>query len=190
MKRWIALAAAMYPRSWREQFGQEFDALLAVQQHGRIEQVFRRQSMVVVLDGLQDPGNAGAVVRAAEAFGATAVLTTPGTVSAWNQKAMRASAGSVFRVPLIACVEAEEILEHTEISWYAAMPRAQKLASEADLAAPCGIIIGSEGRGISSALAARAAALRIPTWGVESLNAAVAAGILLYEARRQRGRSR
>ena len=155
-----------------------------------LDQMTRGEALVVVLDGVQDPGNAGAIVRAAEAFGASGAVFLKGTVNPYNPKCIRGSAGSVFRVPLIACVEAEEILEHTEISWYAAMPRAQKLASEADLAAPCGIIIGSEGRGISSALAARAAALRIPTWGVESLNAAVAAGILLYEARRQRGRSR
>src|SRR5579859_6912119 len=75
---------------------------------------------------------------------------------------------------------------HSEIVWYAAMPRAQKLASQANLAAPCGIVIGSEGHGVSLVLAGRVTGLRIPTTGVESLNAGVAAGILLYEARRQR----
>jgi TrmH family RNA methyltransferase len=143
-------------------------------------------ALVVVLDGVQDPGNAGAIVRAAEAFGASGAVFLKGTVNPYNPKCVRGSAGSVFRVPLIASVETDEILRRTEIAWYAAMPRAQKLASDADLASPCGIIIGSEGRGVSLILAGRATGLRILTSGVESLNAAVAAGILLYEARRQR----
>ncbi len=143
-------------------------------------------ALVVVLDGVQDPGNAGAILRAAEAFGASGVVFLKGSVNPHNPKCVRGSAGSVFRVPLIACVEADEILRRTEITWYAAMPRAQRLASDADLAAPCGMIIGSEGHGVSPALTGRAAGLRIPTSRVESLNAAVAAGILLYEARRQR----
>ena len=151
-----------------------------------LDQMTRGGALVVVLDGVQDPGNAGAIVRAAEAFGASGAVFLKGTVNPYNPKCIRGSAGSVFRVPLIASVEADEILRHTEIAWYAAMPRAQKLASESDLAAPCGIIIGSEGHGVSPVLAGRAIALRIPTSGVESLNAAVAAGILLYEARRQR----
>lgn len=153
-----------------------------------LEQMTRGDGvLVVVLDGVQDPGNAGAILRAAEAFGASGAVFLKGTVNAYNPKCVRGSAGSVFRVPLITAVEAEEILRLTEMTWYAAMPRAQRLASEADLTAPCGIIIGSEGHGVSPALAGRATGLRIPTCGVESLNAAVAAGILLYEARRQRG---
>src|SRR3984885_1285990 len=58
--------------------------------------------LILIAVGLQDPGNLGTLVRSAEAFGATGVLTTPGTVSAWNQKALRASVGSVFRVPVVA----------------------------------------------------------------------------------------
>ena len=148
------------------------------------------QALVVVLDGVQDPGNAGAIVRAAEAFGATGAVFLKGTVNPYNPKSVRGSAGSVFRVPLIASVEAGEILQRTEIAWYAAMPRAQRLASDADLVGPCGMIIGSEGHGVSQQLLGHASALRIPTSGVESLNAAVAAGILLYEARRQRANAK
>jgi TrmH family RNA methyltransferase len=144
-------------------------------------------ALVVVLDGVQDPGNAGAIVRAAEAFGASGVVFLKGTVNPYNPKCLRGSAGSAFRMPRLAGVAAEEILGQAGLAWYAAMPRAAKLVSDADLSARCGIIIGSEGRGVSPALAERATGLRIPTAGVESLNAAVAAGILLYEARRQRG---
>jgi TrmH family RNA methyltransferase len=155
-----------------------------------IEQMTRGAALVVVLDGVQDPGNAGAIVRVAEAFGATGVVFLKGTVNPYNPKCLRGSAGSAFRVPLVAGVDAEEILEQAGLVWYAAMPRAARLVSDADLSARCGIIIGSEGRGVRAALAERATGLRIPTAGVESLNAAVAAGILLYEARRQRGPAR
>ena len=155
-----------------------------------LEQMTRGAALVVVLDGVQDPGNAGAIVRAAEAFGATGVVFLKGTVNPYNPKCLRGSAGSAFRVPLVAAVEADEILGQSNFAWYAAMPRAAKLVSDADLSRACGIIIGSEGRGVSAALAERATGLRIPTAGVESLNAAVAAGILLYEARRQRGSAR
>jgi TrmH family RNA methyltransferase len=104
----------------------------------------------------------------------------------YNPKCLRGSAGSAFRVPLVASIEADEILDQMRLTWYAAMPRAQKLLGDADLVDSCGIIIGSEARGVSPELAGRATGLRIPTAGVESLNAAVAAGILLYEAGRQR----
>src|SRR5580693_5771889 len=67
-----------------------------------LDQLFRGQSLGVILDGIQDPGNAGTIVRAAEAFGATGVVFLKGTVSPYNPKCMRASAGSIFRVPLVA----------------------------------------------------------------------------------------
>jgi RNA methyltransferase, TrmH family len=144
-------------------------------------------ALIVVLDGVQDPGNAGAILRAAEAFGATGAVFLKGTVNPYNPKCLRGSAGSVFRLPLVAAVEPEEFWERAPACLYAAMPRAPKLVSQVDLAAPCAIVIGSEARGVSAQTAARATGVRIPTSGVESLNAAVAAGILLYEARRQRG---
>ena len=152
------------------------------------EQMLAGQALVVVLDGLQDPGNAGAIVRAAEAFGATGAVFLKGTVNPYNPKCLRGSAGSIFRLPLVAGASAEQFLQVAPPNLYGAMPRAQKLLSEADLSEPCAIVIGSEARGIGPELAARSTGVRIPTSGVESLNAAVAAGILLYEARRQRGR--
>ena len=144
-------------------------------------------ALIVVLDGVQDPGNAGAILRAADAFGATGAVFLKGTVNPYNPKCLRGSAGSVFRLPLVAAVEPEEFWERAPACLYAAMPRAPKLVSQVDLAVPCAIVIGSEARGVSAQTAARATGVRIPTSGVESLNAAVAAGILLYEARRQRG---
>ena len=151
-----------------------------------LEQMVNGDALVVVLDGVQDPGNAGAILRAAEAFGATGAVFLKGSVNPYNPKCLRGSAGSAFRLPVAAAVEPAEFLDRAPRFLYAAMPRARKLAGDVDLAAPCAIVIGSEGRGVSAEMAARAIGVRIPTAGVESLNAAVAAGILLYEARRQR----
>jgi TrmH family RNA methyltransferase len=154
-----------------------------------LEHVLRGTPLVVILDGVQDPGNAGAIVRAAEAFGATGLAFLKGAASPHNPKCLRASAGSIFRVPWVAGLEGELVLDAMAgagIALYAAMPRAKRLASQVDLTAGCAIVIGAEGAGVQPALAARATGVRIPTSGVESLNAAVAAGVLLYEARRQR----
>ncbi len=146
--------------------------------------------LVVVLAGLQDPGNLGTILRSAEAFGASGIVSLPGTVSAWNPKTVRASAGSVFRVPIVAA-DAEECiprLHAASITIFAALSRAAQDANKANLARPAALMIGNEGAGISGWLAARAdSTITIPCPGpVESLNAGVAASVLLYEASRQR----
>jgi TrmH family RNA methyltransferase len=142
---------------------------------------------------LQDPGNAGAIVRAAEAFGATGILFLKGSVSPFNPKTLRASAGSLFRVPYLHGVDAtlaRAALEQNKVELYAGVPARAGAAirpiAGVDLTARCGLIVGNEARGVSDALRSAALDVSIPTVGVESLNAAMAAGILLYEARRQR----
>jgi TrmH family RNA methyltransferase len=158
-----------------------------------LEQLFGTHALVVVLDGLQDPGNAGAIVRAAEAFGASGAIFLKGTVSPFNPKTLRASAGSLFRVPFVHGLSAELALaafRQRDAHHFAAVPahsgNAATPISAVDLTANCGIVIGNEARGVSEELPASALRVSIPTAGVESLNAAVAAGILLYEASRQR----
>jgi len=158
----------------------------------RWEQLFRGCPLVVVLDSLQDPGNCGAILRAAEAFGVTGVLFLKGTASPYNPKTLRASAGSLFRVPFLHGVEtaaARAALQQNHVELYAAVPARAgvRSLSRVDLTARCGLIIGNEARGVGGELRSVALEVAIPTAGVESLNAAVAAGILLYEARRQRG---
>jgi TrmH family RNA methyltransferase len=146
--------------------------------------------LVLILDGLQDPGNLGTILRSAEAFGANGVVCLPGTVSAWNSKAVRASAGSVFRLPTLA-VSAQEcfarVLEAGLKIWTTTARGAQP-ADLVDLAGPVALLIGNEGNGVSDHLAVKASGrMTIPCPGpVESLNAAVAASVLLYEASRQR----
>jgi TrmH family RNA methyltransferase len=146
--------------------------------------------MILVLAGLQDPGNLGTILRSAEAFGASGVLSLPGTVSPWNPKAVRASAGSVFRLPLLAASASESFAVLREAGvriWTTAIHGAEP-AHLADLAGPIALLIGNEGNGVPADLAAQAdGALTIPCPGpVESLNASVAAAVLLYEASRQR----
>ena len=156
-----------------------------------IEQLFRGRPLVVVLDGLQDPGNCGAIVRTAEAFGATGVLFLKGSASPYNPKTLRASAGSLFRIPFLHGIDAElarAALQQNRVELYAGVPARAgvRTLSQIDLTGRCGLIIGNEARGVGEALRSAALDVAIPTVGVESLNAAVAAGILLYEARRQR----
>jgi TrmH family RNA methyltransferase len=157
----------------------------------RLEQTLAGQTLAVVLDGLQDPGNAGAVVRAAEAFGATGVVFPKGTVSPFNPKTLRASAGSLFRVPFVHGVDAaaaRDEMERRGCAIFPAMARGAVAASDVDLRRACALVIGSEARGVSDVWSRGALGISIATERVESLNAAVAAGILLYEARSQRSR--
>jgi TrmH family RNA methyltransferase len=152
-----------------------------------INQLFTGSPLIVVLDGLQDPGNAGAIVRAAEAFAATGVMFLKGSVSPFNPKTLRASAGSLFRVPYIPALEpaiARAALQQNRLRLYAGMPHTGN-GARPTLQRPCALVIGNEGRGVSEEFRAAAEPISIPTAGVESLNASVAAAILLYEAYRQ-----
>ncbi len=157
--------------------------------------IFRAPApLILVLAGLQDPGNVGTLLRSAEAFAASGVLLLPGTASPWNPKALRASAGSAFRVAAIAASEAEalDLLARHNIPAIAAVARAGTPVSEAPLANACALLIGNEGAGLSDSLLALAAhRITIPMPGhVESLNAAIAGSLLLYEASRQRRKPR
>jgi RNA methyltransferase, TrmH family len=158
----------------------------------KVEDLFCGEPLLVVLDALQDPGNAGTIARAAEAFGATGMLFLKGTVSPWNPKVLRAAAGSLFRVPFLHSVDADfalATLRQHETGILAGMPAAVSAVrplTSIDLTRPTALIIGSEAHGVREELRSAAVSVAIPTTGVESLNAALAAGILLYEVRRQR----
>jgi TrmH family RNA methyltransferase len=146
--------------------------------------------VTLVLEDLQDPGNLGTLLRSAEAFGVQQILATPATVSHWNPKVVRSSAGSVFRIPVLRAPLAElgRWLAQRGITAYAAVVQQQPGTHslvDTTFALPCAILIGNEGAGLSSAAIAHAQhRVRIPC-AVESLNAAVAGSALLYEAMRQ-----
>jgi RNA methyltransferase, TrmH family len=146
--------------------------------------------LIVVSAGLQDPGNLGTLVRTAEAFGATGFVLLPGTVSLFNQKTLRASSGSVFRLPCVSAQSKElfAALSQRSITPIAAVAADGEPLTKHDLTRASAIILGNEGSGIpGEILQLIERRVTIPMPGpVESLNAAIAGSILLYEAARQR----
>jgi len=152
---------------------------------------------IVVLAGLQDPGNLGTILRSAEAFGSAGVVLGEGTVSPFNSKVVRASAGSVFRLPVIhghgksATTKLEEVSEKLRaqgVRLIATSSHKGTSLDQADLKSAVAIFFGNEGAGLTREVMARMdEVVVIPhTAQVESLNAGVAASIVLYEAARQR----
>jgi TrmH family RNA methyltransferase len=162
-------------------------ALVEAPQFG-VEDMFRGVPLVVIAGGLQDPGNLGTLVRSAEAFGATGMMLLPGTVSLWNAKTLRASSGSAFRLPVVA-LSAEVAfgsLRAHGVRILAAVAREGD--REQDLRGPSALLIGNEGSGLPEAWIAEAdgrITINLPG-AVESLNAAIAGSVLLYEAMHQR----
>ncbi len=142
-------------------------------------------SLFLLLDGIQDPANVGAIVRCAEAFGVAGVVATPGCAFPYSPRALRASAGSALRVPIAARVAQPEAIAWAR-SFGAILAGAEAHGGEPpDRAAkvrPLVLVVGSEGHGISPGIeAALDRRLTLPLGGsVESLNAAVAAGLLLF----------
>ena len=153
--------------------------------------------LVVVLVGVQDPGNVGTILRSAEAFGSTGIVVARGSAYPWAPKTLRASAGSALRLPILAGIAAPVVLAQLRIAGlklFAAtlhdLPSPTALSPEAaDLRGPVALLVGSEGSGLPAEIERSAdLLLRIPVAApVESLNAAIAASVLLYEAARQRG---
>jgi len=155
------------------------------------EALFRGRPLVLVAVGIQNPGNVGALLRAAEAAGATGAYLAEGCADPFSWKALRGSMGSAFRLPHVRGVDAREAMARMEsrgVATVAATSSAGTRYDEVDLTRPVAVLVGSEGAGLPEDLLARASArVTIPMiGGVESLNVSVAAGILLFEAARQR----
>jgi TrmH family RNA methyltransferase len=166
----------------------------------------RSPQLVVIADRLQDPGNLGSIIRTAEAAGATGLITTRDTVDPFNHKSLRASMGAALRLPIATDVRRPEIKRacgERKIKLIASRPgpaRAKGVIEDAaraetvfeytdiDMTIPLALVLGREASGVSGKTAALAdASIFIPmAAGVESLNVAAAAAILLYEAARQR----
>jgi TrmH family RNA methyltransferase len=174
-------------------------AALIVRPHFTLENVFEREpQLLIIADGLQDPGNIGAIVRTAEAAGATGLLATTGTVSPYSPKALRASMGSALRLPIATSQAPEGIVKAcsesgvTILASNPARPEAPRsnsvIYTDADFRQGVAVVIGSEGGGIPSrSLSDAGQFVHIPMApSVESLNVAASTAILLYEAARQR----
>lgn len=145
-----------------------------------------RAGLILVLDGIQDPGNCGTLVRSAEAFGAAGVIFLEGCVRPANGKFLRATAGSIFRLPFLEGISRAELIAENNLLLYALIADGRLPVADADFKRPCALVVGSEGQGVSREILVNAQTLSIPTSSVESLNAAVAGSIALFEAARQR----
>jgi len=146
---------------------------------------------IMVLENLQDPGNLGTIIRAGEGAGITGVIMSRDTVDIYNPKVIRSTMGSVFRVPFLytdSILDMAESLKNEGIRLFAAHLDGRNNYEEEDYTGNTGFLIGNEGNGLTDALSKLADTwVKIPMAGrVESLNAAVAASILMFETARQR----
>jgi TrmH family RNA methyltransferase len=152
-------------------------------------------ALVLAAAGLQDPGNAGAIIRSAAAAGATGVVLDELSADPWGWKALRASMGGAFRVPVVRSRALAALIDDWRrggIRILATVPRGGTSMYDVDFTHPTAVLLGSEGAGLSGDLLEAAdTRVSIPMHGnIESLNAAVAAALLFYEAQRQRVRQR
>jgi TrmH family RNA methyltransferase len=158
----------------------------------RSEQLYNGAGiLVVIVVDVQDPGNLGAIVRVAEAAGASGLIAAGASASPFGWKALRGSMGSALRLPIVSGVGADEAVAEARrhgCRIVATVPRAGASIFEADLRGPVAVLVGGEGAGLPEALVDEADdRVTIPMQApVESLNAAVTAALVLYEARRQR----
>jgi TrmH family RNA methyltransferase len=166
-------------------------ALVELQVANLDHSIARPDALLIVACGLQDPGNLGTIVRSAQAFGATALITLEATVSPFNPKAARASAGAIFHLLVITGGKPRSLfgrLRHAGVRSVATDRHSPSKIMDADLRGSVAILIGREAAGIAPEIAAEAdMRVSIPIRpGMDSVNAATAASIFLYEAARQR----
>ncbi|MBI3652259.1 MAG: RNA methyltransferase [Acidobacteria bacterium] len=180
---------------------------IASRPHFELADVFNAYvPLILVADELQDPGNIGTIIRTAEAAGASGVVTTRHTVDPYNLKALRASMGSAFRLPVASDIKRADLLKicnergvkivasrlpvkERGVLEDAAIVAREARHTEADFTQPLALVLGREVSGVSEEMTAQADTfVHIPmAEGIESLNVAAAATVLLYEAARQRG---
>lgn len=155
------------------------------------EVISKKPDIIVMCDRVRDPGNIGTIIRTADAVGNAAVLLSEGSADLFNPKVIRSTMSSIFNLPIVKDVLLSDAIEALKLHGYKIICGALKENSvglyEADLSGPCVVIIGNEGTGVSDEIIALCGkTVKIPMRGkAESLNAAVSAGILMYEILRQ-----
>ena len=169
-------------------------ALARFYDHTEEELLFKKDGLFVLLENVQDPGNAGTILRSAEAAGASGVIFSADSVDPYNSKVIRATMGSFFRVPFIVCSDLQAVIRAIRRNGgktYAAHLLGASDYDTADYRGLSAFVIGNESKGLTDACALSCdERIRIPMLGkVESLNAAQAATILLFEAASQRRRA-
>jgi RNA methyltransferase, TrmH family len=159
---------------------------LFVRPQGTVAAIMEDERLVVVLDGVQDPGNVGTIIRLAAAFDAAGVVVTPGTADPFGPKAIRSSAGAILNVPTVTATPDELLAAAARRRKALLAAAAEGSAGSIDMTGSV-LIFGSEGSGVSTLLRQASRLIAIPTSGrVESLNVAASAAILLAQAFEQR----
>ena len=176
-------------------FGQRAEGLVAVVRIPSMalaDVALPERPLVVVVEAVEKPGNLGAILRSADGAGADAVVAADSRTDLFNPNTIRASAGTIFSLPLAAATAAESLawLDRHEIRIVTARVDADVRYTDVDLTGPLALVLGTEAEGLSDAWRGPGStAVRIPMLGAaDSLNVSVSAAILLYEARRQRDR--
>jgi TrmH family RNA methyltransferase len=190
----VPIQAASEPVVARLAFGARSEGLVAIVRipsHQLGELTLPADPLVAVVEGVEKPGNLGAILRSADGAGVDAVVAaSPGT-DLFNPNAVRASAGTVFSVPLAAAPSSGVLawLREKGLRIVAARVDAGRVYSDVDLTGPLAVVVGAEAEGLGDAWSAPdIVAVHLPMLGVaDSLNVSVSAAILFYEARRQRG---
>jgi len=166
-------------------------AVVGELEYSLVDTIEKDKSLIIYCIGVQDPGNLGTIIRTADAFGATGIILSKGTVDLYNPKVARSTQGSLFHLPIVMVENDEETigqLKEKEIKVIASNLSAEDNVFDIDLRGPVALLIGNEGSGLTKEVikAADRSAL-IPMRGkAESLNASVAASVILYEILRQR----
>ncbi|MBS6644343.1 MAG: RNA methyltransferase [Clostridiaceae bacterium] len=166
---------------------------LVKQFHYTMEDILKQEgpALIMILEAIQDPGNLGTIIRAGEGAGITGVIMSEGTADIYNPKTIRSTMGSVYRVPFVYADDMDRVfrqLKEKKIRLFAAHLKGRGNYEQEDYSGDTGFLIGNEANGLSDGAAAWADTLvKIPMAGqVESLNAAVASSVLMFEAARQR----
>ncbi len=174
-------------------YGDRADGVVLVAEaptRGLAELTLPADPLVAVIEAVEKPGNLGAILRTADGAGVDAVIVADPRVDLFNPNAVRASVGAVFREGIaVATAEATRAwVAERGLTVYATRPEATTNYADADFRRGCAIVLGSEADGLAPEWDAVATGIALPMLGVaDSLNVSVAAGVLLYEARRQRG---
>lgn len=168
-------------------------AIVKIKQHS-IEEIVSKamNNFIVAAENVQDPGNMGTIIRTAEGAGVTGILLSSGCVDLYNPKTIRSTMGSIFRMTVVTEQEfgaAIDYIRSKGVKFYAAHLGGTRKYTECDYSSNCAFVIGNESNGITEDTAKKCDELiKIPMAGqVESLNASIAAAVLMYEANRQRG---
>lgn len=187
---WIGVSAAVLGKCTETQTPQGIVAVCGKPELSAASFLEQKEALVVAVDGVQDPGNLGTIIRTADAVGATGVLLGTGTVDLYNPKTVRSTMGSLFHLPVAQC-ELRTLLPQAReqgIRLVGTRLGAARHCYELDMREPTWFLMGNEGSGLSADIAAYVDTdVIIPMRGkAESLNVAMATSVLLYEAMRQR----